>query len=185
MSSVRVIGGIAKGRRLKTRKSKELRPATDYVKEALFNILAKDVLDCVILDLFAGIGSLGIEALSRGAKKAVFVEKDRENAALIKENLLLTGFYEQAEIYNCDVFKALPLLGRKGYRFQIIFADPPFRKGLLGRVVESISEFNLLLPKGIIVTRSAFGEEDLVKRTPYREERYGDSILRFYRLEDE
>lgn len=185
MGSVRVTGGIAKGRRLKTRKSKNLRPATDYVKEALFNILAKDILGCVVLDLFAGIGSIGIEALSRGAKKAVFVERDRENAALIKENLLLTGFLEQSEIYVCDVFRALPVLEKKGYRFHFIFVDPPFRKGLLGSVMESIDRFNLLLPRGVIVTRSAYGEKDLVKRVPYREERYGDSVLRFYRLEDE
>lgn len=185
MGSVRVTGGIAKGRRLKTRRSRNLRPATDYVKEALFNILARELPGCTVLDLFAGIGSIGIEALSRGAKKAVFVEKDRENAALIKENLLLTGFLEQAEIFVCDVFKALPVLGRKGYRFHIIFVDPPFRKGLLGSVVESIARFSLLSPRGIIVTRSAYGEEDSVAVTPYRVERYGDSVLRFYRLEDE
>lgn len=184
MSGIRVIGGIAKGRRLKTRKAKNLRPATDYVKEALFNILVREVPDSIFLDLFAGTGSIGIEALSRGAKKAVFVEKDTQNAALIRENLVLTGFLEQAEIYACDVFKVIPLLGKKDYRFNLIFVDPPFRKGLLGDVLEKISEFQLLLPEGLIITRSAYGEEDLVKRAPLREKRYGDSVLRFYRLDE-
>ncbi len=183
MSGIRVIGGIAKGRRLKTRKAKNLRPATDYVKEALFNILVRKVPDSVFLDLFAGSGGIGIEALSRGAKKVVFVEKDPQNAALIKENLALTGFLDQAEVYTCDVFKAISLLANKGCRFNLIFVDPPFRQGLLGTVLEKISEFELLLPDGLIITRSAFGEENLVQRVPVREGRYGDSILRFYQGE--
>lgn len=100
MSRLRVIGGIAKGKRLKTRNVKHLRPATDFVKEALFNILTNQVPGSLFLDLFAGSGSIGIEALSRGALKACFVERDPLNAELIRENLAITGFTEQ----NCSIF---------------------------------------------------------------------------------
>ncbi len=180
MSGLRVISGIAKGKRLKTRKSKNLRPATDYVKEALFNIIATRVADSLFLDLFAGTGSIGIEALSRGAQMVVFVEKDPRNAALIQENLKITGFSAQAQVYLCDVFKALPVLKRKGNRFDLIYIDPPFRQGLVEPTLDCLYQMKLLVPGGLIVARSAFGEETRTSQTPLREERYGDSILRFY-----
>ena len=97
MSGLRVIGGIAKGRRLKTRKTMDLRPATDFIREALFDILALKVRDALFLDLFAGSGGVGIEALSRGARQALFVERDPLTAALIRDNLVITGFASQGQ----------------------------------------------------------------------------------------
>ncbi len=180
MGKLRVIGGIAKGKRLKTRKSKDLRPATDFVKEALFNIIAPRVPNSIFLDLFAGTGSIGIEALSRGAQEVVFVEKDPQNAALIQENLKITGFLAQAQIYRCDAFKALNLLKKREYGFDLIFVDPPFKQGLVAPTLNCLYRLKLLRPGGLIITRSAFGEEITANTLPVREERYGDSVLRFY-----
>ncbi|HHV34655.1 MAG TPA: 16S rRNA (guanine(966)-N(2))-methyltransferase RsmD [Syntrophomonadaceae bacterium] len=177
---MRVIGGIAKGKRLKTRKVKHLRPATDYVKEALFNIMQHQVPGSFFLDLFAGSGNIGIEALSRGAAKACFVEKDPLNAALIRENLAITGFKEQAEVYTCDVARALNLLRRKHYQFHLVFVDPPFRHGLIEPTLEKIWEFDLVIPGGLIITRSAKKEVIKVQKYPIRKEKYGDSILMFF-----
>lgn len=178
--SLRVIGGIAKGKRLKTRKVKHLRPATDVVKEALFNILNPLVAGSIFLDLFAGSGSIGIEALSRGAEKASFVERDPLNAALIKENLSTTQFSEQAQVYICDVIKGLQLLHRQGCQFNLIFVDPPFRHGCIEPSLERIWEFDLLVPGGVIITRSAKKEIINAGKNPLRQERYGDSVLMFY-----
>lgn len=180
MSGLRVIGGIAKGKRLKTRKVKHLRPATDFVKEALFNILMLDVLDSVFLDLFAGSGSIGIEALSRGAARACFVERDPGNAALVKENLKTTGFTEKAEVFTGDVFSILPLLQKKGYQFDLIFVDPPFRQGLVEPTLKLIWELRLLSPGGMAITRSATGEDLTTEKYSFRKKRYGDSVLMFF-----
>jgi 16S rRNA (guanine966-N2)-methyltransferase len=178
--SLRVIGGIAKGRRLKTRKVKHLSPATDFVKEALFNIITPLVPGSLFLDLFAGSGSIGIEALSRGAGEAFFVERDPLNAALIKENLAITHFSKQAQIYTCDIYKGLQLLNQREYQFNLIFVDPPFRHGFIEPTLERIWEFELLVPGGLIITRSAKKEIINVETKPLRQERYGDSVLMFY-----
>lgn len=184
MSGVRVIAGTAKGRKLNTRKAKNLRPATDFVKEALFNILVQRVPGSSFLDLFSGSGSIGIEALSRGAVRAVFVEGDPQNAQLIKENLTITGFQDRGEVFVCDVFRGLQLIKSRGYHFDLAFLDPPFRKGYLKPVYSKLVELGLISPGGLIVTRSAFGEENGVSDDPVREGRYGDSVLRFYKVDD-
>jgi 16S rRNA (guanine966-N2)-methyltransferase len=185
MSGLRVIGGIAKGKRLKTRKVKHLRPATDFVKEALFNILMLKVPGSVFLDLYAGSGSIGIEALSRGALRACFIEKDPGNAALVKENLKITGFTEKAEVFIGDVLYLLPLLQKKDYQFDLIFVDPPFRQGLVKPTLELIWELRLLSPEGVAITRSATGEEITTVKNPFRQKRYGDSVLMFFSDKEE
>lgn len=180
MSGLRVIAGTAKGKRLKSRKAKDLRPATGFVREALFNILGPSVVECVFLDLFAGTGSIGIEALSRGAAKVVFVEVDAQNASLIKENLKITGFKEKGVVYRGDVFKILPLLKKHGWQFDLVFVDPPFRQRLAEPVLEAIFQLELLAPGGIAITRTASREKSDFKFQPFREERYGSSVLRFF-----
>lgn len=181
MSGLRVIGGTARGRRLKTKKTWNLRPATDFVKEALFNILVTDVIDCQFLDLYAGSGSLGIEAISRGARSAVFVEKDPTHTALIKENLVITGFTAQGKILIGDVLRVIRILKREGHLFDIAFVDPPFRHGLIEPTLDLLLDAELIAPEGLIITRSAFGEELKTARVPVREEKYGVSILKFFR----
>lgn len=180
MPGLRVIGGIAKGKKLKSRKVKNLRPATDYLKEALFNILGLRVCESYFLDLFAGTGSIGIEALSRGAEKAVFVEKNPLHASLIKQNLEITNFSDHAEVYVCDVLKGIPILKSKGYKFSLIFVDPPFCKGLIEPTLNLLYKSDILFHDGMIIARSAKGENINFDKNPARQERYGDSVLRFY-----
>ncbi|MDO5702981.1 MAG: 16S rRNA (guanine(966)-N(2))-methyltransferase RsmD, partial [Lachnospiraceae bacterium] len=126
---MRVIAGSARSMPLRTIKGMDVRPTTDRTKETLFNILQTRVPDCRFLDLFAGSGSIGIEALSRGAGHAVFVEKDRRVRKLIEENLVFTKLMDRARVIGGDVSAVLPQL-EGGEPFDIIFMDPPFLKDL-------------------------------------------------------
>lgn len=180
MSGLRVIGGTAKGRRLKTRPTMNLRPVTDFIKEALFDILAEQVGDVLFLDLFAGSGSVGIEALSRGARQAVFVEKDPLTAAVIRDNLAITGFTSRGKVYVGDVSRILANLQKTGHRFDMAFVDPPFRMGLVTPTLASLTALELMASGGLIVTRSPKGEDVQAENDPAMTRAYGDSVLRFY-----
>jgi len=180
---LRVITGTAKNRKLKVPGGFEVRPTSDRVKEALFNILGGLVPGCLFLDLFAGTGNVGIEALSRGAAGAVFVEKNRKNVLVIEENLVLTGLHSRARVINLDVFKALPVLGREGRLFDLVFLDPPYLKKLEADVLSGIAGNNLLKPWGMVIVESSSRDllppaVDLIKLN--RQEKYGDTMLSFY-----
>ena len=123
---MRIIGGLARGRQLFCPTGLEVRPAQDKIREAVFNILAKVVEGSIVLDLFAGTGSLGIEALSRGARQCVFVERDARAVQALRKNLELTGFATRGTILKRDAFKCLPELQKGGMRFGLVFIDPPY-----------------------------------------------------------
>lgn len=170
---MRVISGTARGRRLKELQGMETRPTTDKVKESLFNIIQFELEGRRVLDLFAGTGQLGIEALSRGAVRCTFVDQRREAAALIRENLKLTGFSEQSRVVQGD---ALGFLSSCREKFDVIFLDPPYQTGLLERALERASKIDILSEHGIIVCET--GSEYQLPRlaAPYelgREYRYG------------
>jgi 16S rRNA (guanine(966)-N(2))-methyltransferase RsmD len=156
---LRVISGISKGFRLKAPKGKDTRPTEDRIKESLFNILGYIDESSIVLDLFAGSGSIGIEFLSRGASKTYFVDKSYESIRCIKDNLKHTELEDYADIIKNDVFKAINLFKGKGIRFNYIFIDPPYGKDLLGKVLKRIWESDLLEDKGIIILEH---EKDLV-----------------------
>ena len=128
---MRIISGTSKGRRLATLKSQAIRPTSDRVKESIFNILGGEVEGKVVLDLFAGTGNLGIEALSRGAKRVLFVEKGRQALKLIQKNLSQFGMRERSEILPKDVSRAIGILEQRGESFDLILMDPPYEKGLI------------------------------------------------------
>lgn len=180
MSGLRVIGGVARGRMLKTRKTMDLRPATDFIKEALFDMLALKVGDAFFLDLYAGSGSIGIEALSRGARQALFIEKDPLTANLIRDNLAITGFAPQGQVFVGDVLKTLGHLKKAGQGFDLAFIDPPFRKGLVTPTLDRLLQLELMAPDGLVVARSFVGEDVAGEIAPIKTRAYGDSILRFY-----
>jgi N6-adenine-specific methylase len=127
---MRIIGGRAKGRRIFTPKGRRIRPTSDMVKESLFNILPS-IKGKLFLDLFAGTGNVGLEALSRGAAMAVFVERNPHLAEVINKNLAICGFDENYEIISATVEKGIKLLSKGRKRFDIIFADPPYEKGIV------------------------------------------------------
>lgn len=149
-SILRVISGIARGHKLKTLKGMTTRPTSDRVKESLFNILTPYIEDCDILDLFAGTGSLGIEALSRGANSAVFADKDAECCRVIKENLMITGLADKASVYQADFSRALQNFALEGRKFNIILLDPPYKKKLIQDTLKNLTKNDIISSDGIL-----------------------------------
>lgn len=182
---MRVIGGSAKGRRLATLRTLALRPTPDRVREALFNILGAKIVEARVLDLFAGSGAIGLEALSRGAREAVFVELHDPACHLIDKNLRACGLQERATVWRADVLDALPALKVKGETFDLIFLDPPYRTSLVEDALKHLGDGVLLAPEGLVVAEHFFKRE---LRERYGElhrvrvERFGDVALSFYRV---
>lgn len=178
---MRVITGTARGKRLKELAGLDTRPTTDRVKESIFNIVQFDVEGRRVLDLFAGTGQLGIEALSRGAASAVLVDLRREAAAVIQENLDSTRLADRGRVVQGDFSAFL-----SGYRekFDLIFLDPPYGAGLLERALELITAIDIVTQNGIIVCESALETELPAFPAPYekgREYRYGKIKITVYR----
>lgn len=151
---MRVIAGSAKRLPLKTIEGMDTRPTTDRIKETLFNMISEYLCDSTFLDLFSGSGAIGIEALSRGAKEAVFVEQSPKAAACIRENLEFTKLEAGASVMTKDVIQALRELNGKK-RFDYIFMDPPYRLEWEKRVLEAIAGMDLLSPDGLIIVEAA------------------------------
>jgi len=146
---MRVIAGKYRGRPLAAPPGNSVRPTTDKVKEAIFDLIAWDIEGKSVLDLFAGSGAMGIEALSRGAKEAVFADKSRDSIAAAKENLSKLG--ADGEVYMADYRIALSKLGSARRKFDLIFIDPPYKKGLEAEVLKSIMDRGVLTDNGTIV----------------------------------
>lgn len=176
---MRVITGSARGRRLKELEGLETRPTTGKVKEALFSVIQFDIEGRRVLDLFAGTGQLGIEALSRGAECAVFVERRRDALQVIRENLEACGMTDKARVVNGDAMSYL----QSGEKFDLIFLDPPYASGLLEQALEEIVRFDICRRHGIIVAESAADKTLPPLAGPYalyREYRYGKIKLTVY-----
>ncbi len=156
---MRIITGTARGCRLKTPKGQLTRPTADRIKESLFNILGNRVCDQQILDVFAGTGALGLEALSRGAAGGVFI--DQATAGLIRENAEHTHLLERAEILHSDVFAALQRLARQRRQFGIVFCDPPYHKGLWERALLFFDSSSLVEPGGLVIIEHGRDENEL------------------------
>jgi 16S rRNA (guanine(966)-N(2))-methyltransferase RsmD len=148
---MRIISGTSKGRRLAAPKGHSLRPTSDRVKESIFNILGKEVEGKAVLDLFSGTGNLGIEALSRGAKKTFFVEKAREALRMIQRNLLQCGFSDLAEVIPKDVNRAIGILEASGESFDLILMDPPYEKGWIQRTLVKLNNHNIYHEGSVLV----------------------------------
>lgn len=180
---MRVISGKAKGIVLKTPDGMTTRPTADRVKEALFSIIQFDLPGADVLDLFGGTGQLGIEALSRGAKRAVFVDQGEAACRLIKENLKKTHFEQDGNVVRSDY---LAYLSRCKEKFRIIFLDPPYAEVFLETALKKISEIDILQSGGIIVAERPLGKElpvELEGYTRSRDYKYGKILLAIYRKE--
>ncbi len=141
---MRVIAGTARRLRLKTLEGKDVRPTTDRIKETLFNMIQTKVEGSVFLDLFSGSGSIGIEALSRGAKEAYFVENQKAAVQCIRENLQFTKLAEKSVVMECDVVTAIHRLCGKGKIFDIIFMDPPYNMKWERNVLSALASADIL-----------------------------------------
>lgn len=183
---MRVITGKAKGRRLKAVKGMNTRPTSDRVKEALFAILGTAVVDATVLDLFAGTGSLGIEALSRGARFCVFVDKDRRAVSVIRDNISATGFAEQALILLVDALGSFSKMAERGYRFDLVLCDPPYRIEAAADILSSLEQYSLVRPGSKVVYEHAAGTElpaSVGRFSVVRQQVYGDTQLTIYTYE--
>ena len=176
---MRVITGKARGVQLKTPDGMLTRPTADRVKEAMFSIIQFDVPGAKVLDLFGGTGQLGIEALSRGAGKAVFVDQREDSCRLIRENLRRTKL--EGEVVRSDY---LAYLNRCQEQFDIIFLDPPYAEVFLETAVKRITEIDILQSNGIIVTERPLGKAcpgEYPGYTRSRDYPYGKTLLTIYR----
>ncbi|WP_456456338.1 16S rRNA (guanine(966)-N(2))-methyltransferase RsmD [Thermovibrio sp.] len=189
---MRVVGGKYRGRKLKSMPKRDdtklLRPTTDRVKESVFSILNNYLEGTKFLDLFAGTGAVGIEALSRGAQKVVFVESDRRFCNLIRENLkALKVPRERYEILCEDYVSALKKLGRRKEKFDFIYADPPYEKGYYTRVVNLVKNLNLLDEDGLLILeepkKNPFIPED--ERWLVEKRHYGTTTVSFLNFNPE
>ena len=179
---MRVITGTARGKRLATRDGDAVRPTPERVKEALFSIIQFEIEGRRVLDLFAGSGQLGIEALSRGASEAVFVDSSRESIETVQKNVVSCGFEDSAKLENMD-FAAF--LMRTGKPFDLVFLDPPYRTGLLQRalplVVPRMNAGGTIVCENPIDEAMPESEGDFCRTKSYR---YGKILLTIYRRKE-
>lgn len=177
---MRVTGGTGRGRKLKA-PGGGVRPTSDKVKQALFNILGERVAGSAFLDLFAGAGGIGIEALSRDAERVVFVDASRASLEIIKHNVELSGFGDRAQV---NASKAEAFLKKASGHFDIVFLDPPYAEELKP-LLELIAEAGVLKSDGVVVAEH-FKKRPSPERagglTLYREAKYGDTVLAFYKM---
>lgn len=171
---MRVISGTARGLKLDSIDGLETRPTLDSVKEAVFSMLFDKVYDANVLDLFAGSGGLGIEALSRGAEKCVFCDKSEKAMAVVKKNVEKAHFSEQASVVRCDFKECISNIGRDGEIFDIIFLDPPYAEGLLDEALCMIRDFSILAPGGLVVAEYDNGTNvDIQNYNVLKNKKYG------------
>ncbi len=183
---MRVIAGCAKGHKLQTPEGMATRPTTDRIKETVFNIMAFDLPQCRFLDLFSGSGAIGIEALSRGAAQAVFVDSAPESIRVIHANLAHTKLEENALVLGQDVFSALERLSKEGYCFDVIYMDPPYAAALEQDVLLRIASLNLLAHDGYVAVEH--GAKQPLSALPgyhiLREKVYKTTVITFLALEE-
>ena len=178
---MRVIAGSARRTQLKTLEGMDTRPTTDRIKETLFNMIAPYLYDSIFLDLFAGSGQMGIEALSRGAAHCTFVDKGREPVSVIRENLKKTRLEERAEVVQADYSSYLKTCRRQ---FDLILLDPPYAEIFLETALKIISEIDILTNSGIIVCERPFEKslpDDIPGLVRYRDYRYGKAAVTIFR----
>ena len=180
---MRVISGSSRGKVLKTPEGTKTRPTSDRVKEALFSIIQFDLPSATVLDRFGGTGQLGIEALSRGAKRAVFVDFDKGACNLIRENVKRTDFLAQSTIVCAD---AISYLRNSKEKFDIIILDPPYAEDFLENSLKIITEIDILQSGGIIVTERPLGRELSLAFSGFsrsKDYKYGNTLLALYKKE--
>lgn len=178
---MRIIAGKAGGLKLKSLKGREVRPTLDRVKESMFNIIAFYLPGSEVLDLFSGFGSLGIEALSRGAKKADFVEINKSHLKIIEDNLKKARLFDEADLFNQDVYLYIKSCSRK---YDLIFMDPPYEEDMTAEAVNLILDNHLLKENGLIISEKSAAEktEEFEGLSIIKNKRYGNSLLTIYKL---
>lgn len=177
---MRIIAGTRRGQKLINFEGEDVRPTTDRVKESVFNLIQEFISGSNVLDLFGGSGALALEALSRGAEHALITDNSKSSLELIKKNTVLTGFEDKAEIHQTDATEFIAKTNRK---FDIIFLDPPYNKGFVQPILETISKKELLTNDGIAVLESDFRDEHGNIEGLYiaKQRKYGRTYITIYK----
>lgn len=180
---MRVIAGKNKGRKLKSPPTNEVRPTTDKIKGAIFNILQFYDGDGVVLDLFAGSGGVGLEFLSRGASKCYFNDKSRKSLNIVKENIKMCNDLDNSVILNMDYMKVLNQMTEKGLKFNYIFADAPYALESANLIIDYVAEHDILEENGILILECEKNEKIIEKEyhnvIEYRQKIYGITKIMF------
>jgi len=180
---VRIISGIAGGIPIKVPPTEKTKPTLDRVKESVFAILHPYIPGKKVLDLFAGSGNLGLEALSRGADSAVFVDNSRLCAQIIKENIRKTRMDEKAQVVQSDVFRAIQDFGRQGMQFDIILLDPPYAQDFVNKTLQMIEENGIIVENGLVAVEHIESEpvpDRIGSLMKVRSKHYGDTVFSFF-----
>ncbi|MEY7999576.1 16S rRNA (guanine(966)-N(2))-methyltransferase RsmD [Clostridium sp. Mt-5] len=186
---MRIISGLARGRKILSPNGYDTtRPTLDRIKESMFNIIQNRIYGSTVLDVFAGTGSLGLEAVSRGAKKCFLIDRDSDTFYCLQKNVENLKFVPMCKTMNMDSYGALEKLGGKGEVFDIIFVDPPYKKDMIPPAVELIEKENLLCKNGIIVTKIDTDEKIYdgthnIVLTDHR--KYGNTTVCFYEYKED
>lgn len=185
---MRIISGSARGRKILSPQSSVTRPTLDRIKESIFNIIQNQVYGSRVLDVFAGTGSLGLEAASRGAKFSYLVDKSPETYPLLRENIRNLKFEDLCKSFNMDAYSALEEFARKSIVFDLIFIDPPYAKEMIPPAMENIDKKELLDKEGLIVTKTDSSEEiyegtERIKLFDHR--KYGNTTVCFYKFKED
>ncbi len=179
---MRIIGGKCKKKKLQSVPGAKTRPTSDRLRESLFNILSGDVMDAVVLDLFAGTGALGLEALSRHAQSAVFVDSQAKAVAVINKNILSCAFEEVTKVYKWDIARNLNCLRGRERLFDLVFMDPPYNLNLVSKSLLKLAESQSLADGAVIVIEHAVSElfSDIPEcYTETDRRRYGKTAVSF------
>lgn len=183
---MRIIAGAARGRNLSTLKGLHTRPTADRVKEAVFSVLAARLIDAIVLDAFAGSGALGLEAMSRGAAESIFFEADRQAAQVCRRNIELCGF-DRCRLIQGDCLKLLPRLreDHPQLRFDLIFADPPYNRGLLPRLMDEICARHWLTDGGLLIAETTVRDSEFAPPPAWqviKSSSYGTTAVHYCQL---
>jgi 16S rRNA (guanine(966)-N(2))-methyltransferase RsmD len=182
---LKILSGSARGARLLTGSASGTRPLTGRARTSLFDIIQPRLGGCRFLDLFAGFGSVGLEAVSRGALRTVLVERDRMAAQLIQRNIEKLHFGERAEVWQMDAFRAVETLARAGEQFGIVFAGPPYGQGLAQAILKTAELPRILAAGAWVVVQHDRRDDPGAGGNTFqrlRQERYGATLLSFYPL---
>ncbi|HYL79452.1 MAG TPA: 16S rRNA (guanine(966)-N(2))-methyltransferase RsmD [Candidatus Acidoferrum sp.] len=180
---MRISAGEHRGRRLHSPKGLRTRPTSEFLRQAIFNTIGDRIQGTAVLDLFAGTGAIGLEALSRGAARATFVERDRRAVASLRANLTALDLRERARVWEGDVLPALRKLQEAGEVFGYVFLDPPYAADQAVRCIETLAPGPLLSENALLVVQAFHktvlpGQAGVLRRSEQR--RYGESALTFY-----
>lgn len=180
---MRIVSGNIKGLRLKSVPGQSTRPTTDKVKESIFNMIGPYFDGGMVLDLYAGSGAIGLEALSRGMEKAIFVDRDKKAIETIHRNIQLAKLEDQTEVFRADAKRALKAIQKQERKFDLIFLDPPYAKEQLNKDLLFIETNDLVNPYGFIVLEHSANvliDGELVSFKQIRDEKYGDTRVTIF-----